>query len=204
MESLLKITLQQWLLLFIGFSLPLIVKFFQLLISYLLRRKSLSPFIKTWHIYHWSRDDYKPVFREEKWRIKRGFWSPLIITTLDSKRKDLKYKGQIRLEAGQVAIDMAAVGHREESWYARIQSEPIPSEDERGCIFRGLLLDQDFDRKIYCGVFIGVTKEMSEDEAKSAIRRIAKLKPEESCLRLLEKPIFEDQLPSEASSKFKQ
>lgn len=179
-----------WVMFAAGLGIPFLLKLLNITIKFTRYFHRLRPYVSTWYVYHWSREDYNPIFRYEEWKIRRAFFKPLHIKTFDPKRKTLSYSGNIKFEGSNVIITLTSVSHREETIQVRIQPDPIPGPNDRGMVMRGIFIDHDFDRRIYCAIFLAVQNEITEDEAKKAIKRLSLLSSKESSLRLKQQSIL--------------
>ncbi len=188
LESITSVSGAQWVLFLTGVSVPFLVYFYNRCFQYLRNHRKNGPFAKKWFVYHWSRDDYTPTFRSEEWRIKRNFFNNLKVQTFDHERKRLSYSGRVEFEAGYVMITLKAEMHKDETINVRIQPAPIPGDEKKGMIMRGLYLDHDFDNKIYCTTFLATEKKLEEEDAINALSKLANWSDKENCLRLNQVP----------------
>ena len=179
---------EQWLIFLLGILVPMSFQFLLHLVKAISKFKTITPYINKWYVYHWSREDYKSTFREEIWEFKRGFLKPLVVRTSDNDRKKLKYKGYATFEADHIVINLRATKHREETWQVRIQPDPIPGECGNGNAMRGIMLDQDFSRRLYAAVMVGKMTPIDVEDAKEALKRITELNCDESCIRMRDVP----------------
>ena len=150
--------------------------------EYLDKYRWITPLINTWHTYHFSRSNFEPVLRIEKWIIKRNLFG-VIIETHDADRTSLVYKGSISFDSSHVVISMKGVSHTESVQYRMTQ--PIPNDDT---MMLGFHVGKDFDHELYSTFKLICLVERAPEEAMRIIREAAFFSESESCMRLSKKP----------------
>lgn len=144
----------------------------------------MSAVLGEWHSYHFSRANYVPILRVDKWKIERSFPFGIQITTHAEGMETLCYKGRVSFESGYVLFSMNGVNHPEQIQYRL--TAPIPNKDT---IMTGFSIGIDFDHEIYAGYKLLSQKFRSDEEAMKTIREAVDYSQAESCLRFSKKPI---------------
>ena len=155
---------KEWILLVLGAFIPYLISFIGYLRKYVSTHKNISHLFGEWHSYHWSRVNSCSEFRYDIWNIKHNLFSGLTLTQKDSKKGSLEYSGKLRYEGGHAVMEFVAKKHRQESWIFRaIDPIPVPNGNT---IIRGIVLAQDFDRKIFSSVYIVSREPVAEKDVK--------------------------------------
>jgi hypothetical protein len=177
-ELLMRVEPKDWLLLGLG-SLGTVIAFlFKTLRVFLQTYGQITPLLGTWHTYHWSRANHRPVFRYTQFVFSRSLRG-IRLDVLDDKQTTLPYRGTVTFEAGQIVIQCEGVSH-EETWQLRLNS-PIPHEDT---IMIGIELMQDFDRQMLATTKLCCQKKRTEADAKQLVSAYTRLTEADCALRL--------------------
>lgn len=178
-----QITSKDLILVGIGSAITLILFLLRVVKDYVREYKIVTPLLGIWHTFHFSRANFRPVFRSEKWNIRRGLFG-LNIETSDQERNGLNYHGRVIFDAAHNVLEFRGVGHSEVMQYRLTQ--PIPNEDT---MMFGFHLSKDFDQEMYASCKVAFRNERSVEEAKDVILRGFVWIPEESGVRLSKEPI---------------
>jgi hypothetical protein len=129
-----------------------------------------------WWEYHLSYRGGERTLRRAKLSIRRGlrtnvrrasFWH-IPAGTSDSRRRELAYKGTLRIESNQLLIEMEATTHKEYLVYRFLNQ--IPSNAR---LIPGIWMSYDHDSHPAAGAAILSDHDMTTDEAEKEILRHA-------------------------------
>ena len=182
-EAISQITTKDLILLGIGSGITLTLFLFRILKEYIQNYKSVTPLLGKWYSYHFSRVNYRPVFRSEIWDIRRGVFS-LQINTSDEDRPDLKYKGQVMFDGAYIVLEFKGNGHKEIIQYRL--THPIPNEDT---LMLGFHLSKDFDQEMYTSCKLVSRNERSVEDAKDILQQSFEWIGDECSIRRSRNPI---------------
>lgn len=172
------ITAKEWLLFSLGVGVTGIFALLPMVVEILRQYARVVPLLGEWHTYHWSRINGEPVFRHEKWWVRRSI-SGIGIETDDEHREHLHYRGKVSFASSHVVLTFAGKGH-EELLHVRFNA-PIPNEDT---IMVGIYSAEDFDHELYAGITIACRRQRSDDDAKALLARRYQFDTEEQAIRV--------------------
>jgi hypothetical protein len=158
-----ELTLEKILYVLVGGAVKFLFSIGQAAYVYYKSGKKKNALIRTWHSYHWSRLHGEPIFRHERWCIRRRIFS-IHISQTDAKDPSLVYHGKVEIEGSHVLINVDGSDH-DDSAFVRFPL-PIPHQTE---VF-GLHMGQDFERHLYSTTILISRDELEPSVAKEKLR----------------------------------
>lgn len=161
-DAISHIEIKDILLVLMGSAFTIIAFLYKILQEYFEKYKLVTPMLGTWYTYHFTRANFKPIFRKEKWQIKRSLFG-LSIETSDEARPGLRYKGHVSFDSSYVALYLRGDAHPEVIQYKLTQ--PIPNEST---VMIGFHVGKDFNHELYSTIKLACNKEIPDEEAKKS------------------------------------
>lgn len=189
-DAISQITTKDLILIGIGSGVTMILFLIRLLKDFFKEYKSVTPLLGTWHTYHFSRVNYRPVSRYEIWNVKRGLFG-LKIEAKDEERPNLNYKGRVLFDAAHTVFEFRGLGHKEIKQYRLTQ--PIPNEDT---LMLGFHLSKDFDQEMFVSCKLVSRKKRSKEDAADIMKHSFSWLESECSMRLARHPIVANAEPT--------
>lgn len=171
------IDLKDIVLLALGGLITSVVKYVP---TYIANYRKVTPLLKSWHSYHWSRVGGTASFIHTEFVVKRRLRG-LRLEVLTPGAATIIYRGTVSFEGNDVVIVAKARLH-DESFVLRLRN-PIPHTLEETTTV-GMSLGVDFDRSMYATVHFCARTPLKDEVAEQKLAQVSELVAKESALRL--------------------